>query len=83
MSVRTNYAAPFITWVFDVIRGGKICIRISIKSIVPPSMSDYPKEDGDLSSSAKMESNSISNQKALILDFLKDKKRYRSCFRPG
>ena len=32
------------------------------------------KEDGDLSSSAKMESNSISNQKALILDFLKDKK---------
>ena len=32
------------------------------------------KEDGDLSSSAKLESNSISNQKALILDFLKDKK---------
>lgn len=32
------------------------------------------KEDGDFSSSAKMESNSISNQKALILDFLKDKK---------
>ena len=32
------------------------------------------KEDGDISSSAKLESNSISNQKALILDFLKDKK---------
>ena len=32
------------------------------------------KEDGDVSSSAKLESNSISNQKALILDFLKDKK---------
>ena len=32
------------------------------------------KEDGDLSSSAKMESNSISNQKALILDFQKNKK---------
>ena len=31
------------------------------------------KEDGDISSSAKLESNSISNQKALILDFLKDK----------
>ena len=29
------------------------------------------KEDGDISSSAKLESNSISNQKALILDFLK------------
>ena len=26
------------------------------------------KEDGDISSSAKLESNSISNQKALILD---------------
>jgi site-specific DNA recombinase len=34
------------------------------------------KEDGDISSSAKLESNSISNQKALILDFLKDKKEY-------
>lgn len=32
------------------------------------------KEDGDISSSAKLEGNSISNQKALILDFLKDKK---------
>lgn len=32
------------------------------------------KEDGDISSSVKLESNSISNQKALILDFLKDKK---------
>ena len=32
------------------------------------------KEDGDISSSAKLESNSISNQKALSLDFLKDKK---------
>jgi DNA invertase Pin-like site-specific DNA recombinase len=32
------------------------------------------KEDGDVSSSSKLESNSISNQKALILDFLKDKK---------
>ena len=41
------------------------------------------KEDGDLSSSAKMESNSISNQKALILDFLKDKKRRHKPHFPG
>ena len=74
MSVRTNYAA-FLHYGFsDVIKGGKICIRISTKSIMPPSMSDYLKKDGDISSSAKLESNSISNQKALILDFLKDKK---------
>ncbi len=32
------------------------------------------KEDGDVSSAAKAESNSISNQKNLIRDFLKDKK---------
>ena len=31
------------------------------------------KEDGDISSAAKAESNSISNQKNLIRDFLKDK----------
>ena len=31
------------------------------------------KEDGDFSSAAKAESNSISNQKNLIRDFLKDK----------
>ena len=42
------------------------------------------KEDGDISSSAKLESNSISNQKALILDFLKDKKDIESTgFRVG
>lgn len=32
------------------------------------------KEDGDIANSSKRESNSISSQKALILDFLKDKK---------
>ena len=47
--------------------------QISIKSIMPPSMSDYLKKMAFDSSSAKLES-SISNQKALILDFLKDKK---------
>lgn len=31
------------------------------------------KEDGDVSSAVKAESNSISNQKNLIRDFLKDK----------
>lgn len=31
------------------------------------------KEDGDVASAAKAESNSISNQKNLIRDFLKDK----------
>lgn len=31
------------------------------------------KEDGDVSNAAKAESNSISNQKNLIRDFLKDK----------
>lgn len=32
------------------------------------------KEDGDVSNAVKAESNSISNQKNLIRDFLKDKK---------
>ena len=32
------------------------------------------KEDGDVATSAKAESNSILNQKNLIRDFLKDKK---------
>ena len=32
------------------------------------------KEDGDVSSAVKAESNSISNQKRLIRDFLKDRK---------
>ena len=36
------------------------------------------KEDGDISSSAKLESNSISNQKALILDFLLYSEKYLS-----
>ena len=31
------------------------------------------KEDGDVSDASKAESNSISNQKELIKDFLKDK----------
>ena len=33
------------------------------------------KEDGDISSSAKLESNSISNQKALILGFPERQKK--------
>ena len=57
--------------------------NINEKSIMPPSMSDYLKKMAIFSSSAKLESNSISNQKALILDFLKDQKRYRSCFSPS
>ncbi len=31
------------------------------------------KEDGDVANAGKTESNSISNQKSLILNFLKDK----------
>ena len=34
------------------------------------------KEDGDVSTSAKAESNSISNQKDFIRNFLADKKRH-------
>ena len=45
MSARTNLCSPLLLHRFsDVIKGGKICIRISIKSIVPPSMSDYRKK---------------------------------------
>ncbi len=39
MSVRTNYESPFYYMDFsDVIKGGRVCIRISTKSIMPPSM---------------------------------------------
>lgn len=31
------------------------------------------KEDGDVTSGSKNESNSISNQKSLVMDYLKDK----------
>ena len=45
------------------------------KSIMPPFMFSLSKEDGDVASCwQSVESNSISNQKALILNFLKDKK---------
>ncbi len=43
MSVRT-IMPPLLHGFSDVIKGGKICIRISIKSIMPPSMSDYLKK---------------------------------------
>ena len=39
------------------------------------------KEDGDAATAGKRESNSISNQKNLIKNFLKDKNGYSCCIR--
>ncbi len=58
---------------FDVIRGGKICIRISI-NLSCRIYVRLSKEDGRSFQFCKIGKYSISNQKALILDFLKDKK---------